>query len=223
MMKRYNVLIFLVLLTVFTLVNISMTWWPDTGRYSAAISDISSTPVAQAAEVSQAAAHSSAGERAEPEQDGSDIIPTAEASVFSGSITGSVSQEEAEVLLNLRTMKENLDLRAKALDERQHSIEQAEEGMAARIKELESLVAKMQDQLQQEQGLKSKKIKKLAAVYSSMKPEKAAEVVTRMELGTVVKMFARMDDKKVGKILSFIEPEKAVAITQALTRQSNEL
>jgi flagellar motility protein MotE (MotC chaperone) len=138
-------------------------------------------------------------------------------------IAGDVSQEEAEVLLNLRTIKENLDMRSKALDERQSSVEKAEEGMAARIKELESLVARMQDQLQQEQSFKSKKIKKLAAVYSSMKPEKAAPVVTRMELGTVVKMFARMDDKKVGKILSFLTPEKAVSITQALTRQSNDL
>ena len=157
------------------------------------------------------------------EQETSGIISTAEASVFSGSISGSVSQEEAEVLLNLRTIKKDLDLRSKALDARQSLIEKSEEGMTARIKELESLVAKMQDQLLQEQSLKSKKIKKLAAVYSSMKPEKAAPVLSKMDLGTVVKMFTRMDDKKVGQILSFLSPEKAVKITQALTRQSSKL
>lgn len=221
-MKRYNILIFLVILSVFALFNISMAWWPSTGEYSAAINEISSTPVAQAAEV--AGASSPAGHKTpEAEQESSIIISNAEASAFSGSIAGAVSQEEAEVLLNLRTIKKNLDLRSKALDERQNSIEKAEDSMAARIKELETLVAKMQDQLLQEQSFKSKKIKKLAAVYSSMKPEKAAPVVTRMDLGTVVKMFARMDDKKVGKILSFLPPEKAVSITQALTRQSNNL
>ena len=222
-MKRYNVLIFLVILSVFALFNISMAWWPSTGEYSAAISEISSTPVAQAAEVAGASSPAGQDKIPEAEQESSIIIPNAEASAFSGSIAGAVSQEEAEVLLNLRTIKKNLDLRSKALDERQNSIEKAEDSMAARIKELESLVAKMQDQLLQEQSFKSKKIKKLAAVYSSMKPEKAAPVVTRMELGTVVKMFARMDDKKVGKILSFLPPEKAVSITQALTRQSNNL
>jgi flagellar motility protein MotE (MotC chaperone) len=222
-MRRYNILIFLVILSVSALFNISMAWWPNAGSYSAAISEISSTPVAQAAEVARAPAQTSQGEMPEAERETSVLIATAEASVFSGSIAGDVSQEEAEVLLNLRTIKENLDMRSKALDERQSSVEKAEEGMAARIKELESLVARMQDQLQQEQSFKSKKIKKLAAVYSSMKPEKAAPVVTRMELGTVVKMFARMDDKKVGKILSFLTPEKAVSITQALTRQSNDL
>ena len=222
-MRRYNILIFLVILSISALFNVSMAWWPNAWRYSAAISEISSTPEAQAAEVAGAPAQTSQGEMPEAERETSIIIATAEASVFSGSIAGDVSQEEAEVLLNLRTIKEDLDLRSKALDERQSSIEKAEEGMAARIKELESLVARMQDQLQQEQSFKSKKIKKLAAVYSSMKPEKAAPVVTRMELGTVVKMFARMDDKKVGKILSFLSPEKAVSITQALTRQSNDL
>ncbi len=222
-MRRYRILIFLVMLSVFALFNISMAWWPNASRYSATISEISSTPVAQAAEVAGIPFQTSQGEMPEAEQETSAIIATAEASIFSGSIAGGVSQEEAEVLLNLRTIKKNLDLRSKTLDERQGSIEKAEEGMAVRIKELESLVAKMKDQLQQEQSFKSKKIKKLAAVYSSMKPEKAAPVVTRMELGTVVKMFARMDNKKVGKILSFLSPEKAVSITQALTRQSNDL
>jgi len=222
-MKRYNILIFLVILSASALFNVSMTWWPNTWNYATAISEISSTPVAQAEEISAAPSQSGQNKMPEVEQETSTIINTAEASVFSGSIAGNISQEEAEVLLNLRTIKETLDLRSKTLDERQSSIEKAEEGMAARIKELEGLVAKMQDQLLQEQNFKSKKIKKLAAVYSSMKPEKAAPVITRMELGTVVKMFARMDDNKVGKILSFLPPEKAVSITQALTRQSNDL
>lgn len=216
-MRRYNITIFLVILSLAALFNVGMTMWPDTWRYSAAVSEISSTPVAQAEEVAQA----DPVKVVQPLQEESMIIDAAEASVFSGSVAGSISQEEAEVLLNLRTIKEDLDLRARALDERQRSIDEAEAAIAKRINELEGLVARLQDQLQQQQGLKSKKIKKLAAVYSSMKPEKAAPVITQMELDTVVKMFTRMDDKKVGKILSFMSPEKAVSITQALTRQTN--
>jgi flagellar motility protein MotE (MotC chaperone) len=187
------------------------------------MSEMSSTLVAQAEEADVAASQAGKSEMPEPAQEESVIIDSAEASVFSSSEIGKISQEEAEVLLNLRSIKENMDLRSKALDERQTSIEDAEEGIAKRIKELENLVARLQDQLQQEQKIKNKKIKKLAAVYSSMKPEKAAPVITRMELGTVVRMFTRMDDKKIGKILSFLPAEKAVSITQALTRQVNKL
>ena len=219
-MKRYNIPIFLAILTLAAMFNVGLTYWPDGWRYSAAVSELSATPEAQAEETMVAAVQPDPTPVA-PAKEETGIIDTAEASVYSGSLAGSISQEEAEVLLNLRAMKENLDLRAKALDERQRSIDEAEAAVARRINELEGLVAKLQEQLQQEQGLKSKKIKKLAAVYSSMKPEKAAPVITQMELETVVQMFARMDDKQVGKILSFMSPEKAVSITQALTRQTN--
>lgn len=220
-MRRHNIFIFLVILSVSALFNVSMTWWPDAWRYSAAVKEMSSTAVAQAEELATTSSQANQGNMPEPVREGSAIIAiaTAEASVFSGSVAGNVSQEEAEVLLNLRSIKKDMDLRSKALDERQRSIEEAEAGVATRINELESLVAKLQDQLQQEKSIKSKKIKKLAAVYSSMKAEKAAPVITMMKLDTVVKMFARMDDKKVGKILSFLAPEKAVSITQALTRK----
>jgi len=220
MMKRYNIPIFLAILTLAALFNIGLACWPESWRYSTAVSEISATPEALAEETMVAAVQPEPKPVAVVKEE-TGIIDTAEASVYSGSLAGSISQEEAEVLLNLRSMKEDLDLRAKALDERQRSIDEAEAAIAGRINELESLVAKLQEQLQQEQGLKSKKIKKLAAVYSSMKPEKAAPVITQMELDTVVQMFARMDDKQVGKILSFMPPEKAVSITQALTRQTN--
>lgn len=219
-MKRYNIPIFLAVLTLAALFNIGLAVWPEGWRYSAAVSEMAATPEAQAEETMVAAAQPEPLPAAAAKE-GVSIIDSAEASVYSGSLAGSISQEEAEVLLNLRATKENLDLRARALDERQRSIDEAEAAIAERIDELEGLVAKLQEQLQQEQGLKSKKIKKLAAVYSSMKPEKAAPVITQMEMDTVVQMFARMDDKKVGKILSFLPPEKAVSITQALSRQTN--
>lgn len=220
-MRRINIPVFLAVLSIAALFNVGMGLWPEPGRYPAVLSDMSSASVAQAEEV--AAVVPGAGQEGEslPVRESPGIIAAAEASVFSGSVAGSISQEEAEVLLNLRSLKEDLDLRSRALDERQRSIDEAEAAISGRINELEGLVARLQEQLEQQQGFKSKKIKKLAAVYSSMKPEKAAPVITKMELDTVVQMFTRMDDKKVGKILSFLPPEKAVSITQALTRQPN--
>ena len=67
------------------------------------------------------------------------------------------------------------------------------------------------------------KIKRLTAVYEGMKAESAAPVISQMELSTVVKMFLRMDEKQVGKILSFLPPEKAVTISQALTKQISKV
>ncbi|PJC71423.1 MAG: hypothetical protein CO017_00105, partial [Zetaproteobacteria bacterium CG_4_8_14_3_um_filter_59_5] len=89
--------------------------------------------------------------------------------------------------------------------------------------DLEELEARIKDMLAQEQSINNKKIKRLTAVYEGMKADKAAPVLAQMDLQTVVQMFSRMDEKQVGKILSFLPPEKAVKISQALTERISEV
>jgi len=126
---------------------------------------------------------------------------------------------EDETLTSLRQYRDKLEQRSKKLDVREQSLQQAEEKLKRRITELEQLEASIQQRLADEAKVKNKKIKRLTAVYEGMKPERAAPVIAKMELATVVKIFLLMDEKKVGKILSFLPPDKAVKISQALTRQ----
>jgi len=126
---------------------------------------------------------------------------------------------EDETLTSLRQYRDKLEQRSKKLDVREQSLQQAEEKLKRRIAELEQLEASIQQRLSDEAKVKNKKIKRLTAVYEGMKPERAAPVIAKMELATVVKIFLLMDEKKVGKILSFLPPDKAVKISQALTRQ----
>ncbi|MDX8401447.1 MAG: hypothetical protein R8K47_02320 [Mariprofundaceae bacterium] len=153
-----------------------------------------------------------------------DIVPAAEAaSPPAGSspkpeaISGASLLDEA-ALLDLRARQKALDDRAARLEERERLIRKAEASLRARIQQLEQLEASIRQRLDEEASIKNKKIKRLAAVYAAMKPERAAPVVARMELGTVVRIFLLMDEKRVGKILSFLPPEQAVRISQALTR-----
>ncbi len=124
-----------------------------------------------------------------------------------------------ETLTSLRQYKDELEQRAKKLDAREQSLQQAEEQLKRHISELEQLEASIQQRLSDEAKVKNKKIKRLTAVYEGMKADRAAPVIAKMELATVVKIFLLMDEKKVGKILSFLPPEKAVIISQALTSQ----
>lgn len=148
------------------------------------------------------------------------IIPHVEAAPIAEASSGSSALPyEDKTLTSLRSYKETLDTRAKGLEAREKSIKEAEEQIKQRITELEQLEASIQQRLNDEQKIKSKKVKRLTAVFEGMKPEKAAPVVAKMELKTVVKVFLLMNEKKVGKILSFLPPDKAVLISQALTRQ----
>jgi len=126
---------------------------------------------------------------------------------------------EDKTLTSLRRTREKLNQRSRKLDQRARALQQAEEALKQRITELEQLEASIQQRLADEAKIKNKKIKRLTAVYEGMKPERSAPVIAKMDLATVVKIFLLMDEKKVGKILSFLPPDQAVAISQALTRQ----
>ena len=147
------------------------------------------------------------------------LIGTAEASVFPGAPGQSVTAAELDVLSRLRHRKAELDRRAKALDAREKAAEDAEAKAAARIAQLQKLEADIKDAMKQEKKLKSKKIKKLAAVYDTIKPAKAAPMIELLDMQTTVMLLSRMDQKKVGKILSFMPPEKAMQISKALTER----
>jgi len=217
-MKRLYIPIFLSLLSLSAVINLGVAWWPSNWHMPTSAKQLS-TPSAHAEEQSPP---TSPGVENSPMLEPS-LVGTAEASIFPGNPANTCSQEEVDVLRKLRTIKEGLDTRARTLDQRQQSIEEAETGIAKRVSELEGLLAKIHDSVQQEESIRSKKIKRLTGVYASMKAEKAAPVISKMELLTVVQMFTRMDEKKVGKILSFLPPDQAVKITQALTKKISSL
>jgi len=147
------------------------------------------------------------------------LIPSANAEIALKGTARSGSIFEDKSLSSLRQLKESLEQRSKTLDQREQSLQQAEDQLKRRITELEQLEASIQQRMADESKVKIKKIKRLTAVYEGMKPERSAPVIARMELPIVVKIFLLMDEKKVGKILSFLPPEKAVIISQALTRR----
>ena len=156
---------------------------------------------------------------------GNQIIPQAEAAGMEAEASpqSSISSYDDETLITLRKQKENLDAREKKLMQREKAIEDAEKQVRRRISELEQLEASIQQRLLDEQGIKNKKITRLTAVFEGMKADKAAPVIAQMELPIVVRLFSLMNEKKVGKILSFLPPEKAVSISQALTNKISSI
>jgi len=149
-----------------------------------------------------------------------DMIPSVEAAEqISLKEERNIPQQDTSNLLALREQKKDLSEREKALAEREAIIQEAEQRAQSKIKELLQLEARIQTMLAEEQSIKDKKIKRLTAVYEGMKADRAAPVIAQMDLGIVVKIFSRMSEKQVGKILSFLNPKQAVVISQALTER----
>ncbi len=153
----------------------------------------------------------------------SELIPSADAAesmaLDEERDTRGMNDGEAARIIELREKQQQLLMLEKSLDERESEVLEAEKRARDKIAELESLEAKIQALLTEEQSIKDKKIKRLTAVYEGMKAERAAPVIAQMDLEIVVKIFSRMNEKQVGKILSFLPPQKAVVISQALTKR----
>ncbi|MDQ6973314.1 MAG: hypothetical protein Q9M10_00405 [Mariprofundaceae bacterium] len=142
-----------------------------------------------------------------PSAEAAASMPIAEESERSNQDMKALQQARVQIAAKEKQLNEHLD-----------ALNKADERVKKRIAELESLESNIQDLLEQEKSIKNKKIKRLTAVYEGMKADKAAAVISQMELMTVVKMFSKMDEKKVGKILSFLRPKQAMMISQALTQ-----
>jgi len=149
------------------------------------------------------------------------VISTAQAEPIQelASAHNSELMHENAMLADLRKQKDSLDKREAQLNRKEKLLQQAEDKINRRITELEQLEAGIKQRLKDEQGIKNKKLKRMTAVFEGMKPERAASVIAKMDLATVVRIFSLMNEKKVGKILSFLPADKAVSISQALTRQ----
>ena len=124
---------------------------------------------------------------------------------------------------SLQAARDKMDRREKQLEERQTIAKEAESLASKRIEELIALETRIQDLLDQEKSINDKKIKRLTTVYEGMKADKAAPVIARMDMDIIVKMFSRMNEKQVGKILSFLPPKQAVVISEALTKRIGSL
>ncbi|WP_157753699.1 MotE family protein [Ghiorsea bivora] len=149
-----------------------------------------------------------------------DMIPSVEAAEqMTLKEERNTPQQDTSNLLALREQKKALSEREKALEEREAVVQEAEQRAQDKITELLQLEARIQTMLAEEQSIKDKKIKRLTAVYEGMKADRAAPVIAQMDLSIVVKIFSRMSEKQVGKILSFLNPKQAVVISQALTER----
>lgn len=58
------------------------------------------------------------------------------------------------------------------------------------------------------------KIKHLIKIYSSMKPQHAASLIEKLDLGFSINLLSMMKGEEVGNIFSFMDLEKAAKISE---------
>ncbi len=67
-------------------------------------------------------------------------------------------------------------------------------------------------------SLKKKNIMKLAAIYQKMDTEKAVTIMNELEKETAISILSKMAEKKLAKILEFVEVEEASTLTEEIRK-----
>jgi len=119
-------------------------------------------------------------------------------------------KKEKAVLLGIRKeINEKLDRLTRLRDEIKAELKAETELKAAKEAEKEKRKA-------QEKAEKAQRLRLLKKAYSSMKPQKAAGLMEKLELGFAIELLSEMKGDAVGQILSFVDMERAAKISEGL-------
>jgi flagellar motility protein MotE (MotC chaperone) len=113
----------------------------------------------------------------------------------------------------LKELKAELDLKREELEALRQQIETG----LSRLEAKEKTVNESQ-RLEEE-----KKIKQLVKVYSSMKPKQAAAIINNMDIVIAERLFMNLKGDVAGKILAYVDQEKAARISERLAETLEDL
>lgn len=130
----------------------------------------------------------------------------------------------AESSLNARM----LEKKARDLKERELELQKREEELLPLKNEIEEKLAEL-NELQirlttyakkladREKAMEDAKMGHLVELYSAMEPAKAAAIMDKLQIPTVVLILRHMKGKSAGKVLSMMHPERGAVISEKLS------
>lgn len=160
------------------------------------------------------------GETQEAATDGGE--PTAEAGAAPAAPTPDpldFTDEEVEVLLQLAKRREELEVRARQLDEREAIVAAAEQRMEQKMAELRALQTIVEDLLAKRSEQEEATLQTLVQTYEKMKPKDAAQVFEEMDMDLLKDLVSRMKTSRAAPILALVSPTKVKELTLELAEK----
>ncbi len=132
---------------------------------------------------------------------------------------GTSSLEREQALLNkeqrLRDWEKELKKKEQQLLPLQGEIDQK----MAELEEIQdNLTAFAKRLAEREEALNDARIKHLVSVYQEMEPNRAAAIMGKLDIPTVVRILGNMRGKAAGQILASMPPERGAEISGRLSR-----
>ncbi|MBF0624275.1 MAG: hypothetical protein HQL82_05655 [Magnetococcales bacterium] len=125
-------------------------------------------------------------------------------------------QDPIQLLEALEKQRVALDERARSLDLKEAELKRLEERIDKRIALLEELRLAIETDLAKEKEINDENIRRLAKIYSGMKPRAAAERIRGLDRKTAIKVLKNINEKVAAQILGKMEARDAAALADIL-------
>lgn len=129
-----------------------------------------------------------------------------------------VNEEEIDLNFLLKK-KDELKGEEEELAKKRAELMAILEEMNNKIAILTQLRNKIRAEMGRKKTIQEKELRHLKKIYSSMKPQKAASLIEKLDMSFAVELLANMKGDAVGSILSFVDIEKAAKITEQLAKR----
>lgn len=166
------------------------------------------TPPASGAEHTQPAA---AGDHAQAPATAPAADPNSPAP--SGAPGQGFTPTEVELLQRLQERREQLDTRARELDQREAMLTAAETRFDQKITELQNLKKEIQGLLTQANAEQQAQLDSLVKIYETMKPADAAKIFNNLENDVLLNVISRMKEAKVAPVFAAMDEKRAQEVT----------
>jgi flagellar motility protein MotE (MotC chaperone) len=130
------------------------------------------------------------------------------------------SKEEVKVLTALDHRRAELEERSARVEQRELELVNRDRDIAARLTELKELTERLKIERQKGDKQRSAQLDQLANVYGSMNPPEAAHLLEQLDMQVCLSLIERMPEKRIGQILSLMNAQRALELTNLLSKRS---
>jgi flagellar motility protein MotE (MotC chaperone) len=133
-------------------------------------------------------------------------------------VTDDPLKKERDLFASLQKRQKELDMRESSLMAEEAKVIALKKEIVEKIDTLKSLETQLSAKLDMDKTNDTKRLKELAKVYEAAPPQKAAAMLEKLEVRTAAGITINMKRERAGLIWGFLTPQKAVAITNEITR-----
>lgn len=125
-----------------------------------------------------------------------------------------------EILESMKKQRTDLMKREEEVKKEEKRLNDLKDLIDTKISEYKALRADLEKMVKKLEEFDDENLKHLVKVYEAMKPEEAGPLLSTLKEDIAIKVFKKMNNKKVAKILPFIESHKAKKISEALIKKN---